>query len=539
MNAAPRTVPARTEVLVIGGGLGGAVVARRLAEKGIAVVCLEQGRRFDREDYPGRTAEWEVAAFGPWHPSPNVRRSAADYPVDDAQAQMKPLLFNGLGGSTILYGGHWMRFLPSDFAVRSLDGVGDDWPLTYDELAPYYDEADRDFGVSGLAGDPAYPERPDYPLPPLPIGAWGEKVAAAHAALGWHWWPGSNAIASRPYDGRRPCVQRSTCGWGCNEGAKASVDVTHWPKAEAAGVQVVTGARVSRIVVGADGRASGALYRVEGGPEEMIRADAVVLAASALGTPRLLLASADARHPHGLANGSGLVGRRLMMHPFTRVVGLFDEDLGSHQGHWGQSLYAMEFAETDERRGFVRGAKWNLTPSGGPMHAALFPWGERRWGEGLHAHVGEWLGRAAIWGISCDDLPDPENRVVLDEAARDGDGNPGVSVAYRIDENSRRMLAFNAARAAESFEAAGARRTLSLPLMDDFGWHPLGTCRMGRDPDTSVVDPFGRSHEIENLFIADGSTFVTGSSVNPAATIAALALRCADHMAAHGGRRPS
>lgn len=523
----------RTEVLVIGAGLAGAVVAERLASRGIAVACLEQGRRHDRADYPGDKPHFEVLAMGPWHGSPNVRRTAADYPIVEDEAEMKPLLFNGVGGSTILYGGHWMRFLPSDFRTCTLDGVGDDWPIDYDELAPYYDDADVAFGASGFAGDPSYPARRDYPLPPLPIGAWGEKVAAAHEALGWHWWPGSNSIASRPYDGRRPCVQRSTCGHGCNEGAKASTDLTHWPKAEAAGARLVCGARVARIVTGSDGRARGAVYSRDGGPEEILEADAIVLAASAIGTARLLLMSAGGAHPDGLCNGSGLVGRRLMMHPFTRVVGFFDEPLGSHQGHWGQSLYSMEFAETDAARGFVRGAKWNLTPSGGPLHAVLFPWpDEPIWGPPLHEHVTKWLDRSAIWGISCEDLPDPDNRVLLDDDLVDRDGNPAPRVIYTVSENSRRMLAFNIERATESFVAAGAYETTSLPLMPEFGWHPLGTCRMGDDPETSVVDRFGRTHQVSNLFIADGSVVVTGSSVNPAATIGALALRTADHIAA-------
>lgn len=523
----------RTEVLVVGGGLAGAVVSERLARAGIAVTCLEQGRRHERSNYPGDKVQFEVEALGPWSADPNVRRADADYPIDVSEAAMIPLLFNGVGGSTILYGAHWMRFLPSDFRVRTLDAVGDDWPFDYEDIAPYYDAVDEAFGASGVAGDPAYPERGDYPLPPLPVGTWGEKLAAAHEALGWHWWPGSNAIASRPYDNRRPCVQRSTCGWGCNEGAKASTDLTHWPKAEAAGAKLVAGARVSRIETDGNRQACGAVFRRDHGPQELVEADLVVLAASAIGTARLLLLSETGAHPGGIANRSGLVGRRLMMHPFTRVVGFFDEPLGSHQGHWGQSLYSMEFAETDCSRGFVRGAKWNLTPSGGPLHAALFPWPEEPiWGEAMHRHVARWLDRSSIWGISCEDLPDPENCVSLNAASTDSDGNPGVSIRYALSENSRRMLAFNAARATESFKAAGAYDTISLPVMREYGWHPLGTCRMGEDPENSVVDPYGRSHDIENLFIADGSIMVTGSSVNPAATIAALALRTADHIVA-------
>lgn len=515
----------QSDVLVIGGGLSGAVFSLRLAEAGVDVVCLEQGRRWSPEDYPGRRDEFELAALGPWHANPNVRRGPDDTPIADDTSDIKPMLFHGAGGSTILYSAHWMRFLPSDFRVRSLDGVADDWPIDYRELAPYYDAVDRQFGVSGLAGDPAYPPRPDYPMPPLPIGAWGERVAAAHMRLGWHWWPGSNAIASRAYDGRRPCVQRSTCRAGCNETAKASTDLTHWPKAERLGARLVTGASVARITIDHAGRADGAIYHDAEGREQHARARLVVLAAHAIATPRILLNSGGG----GLANSSGLVGRRLMMHPLARIIGQFDEPMTSWQGHWGQSLYSMQFAETDGARGFLRGAKWNLSPSGGPLLAALYPRpGKRVWGEAMHRNVAEWLGRSAVWGITAEDLPDENNNVTLDAALRDRHGMPAPRLTYRIAENARAMLAFMSRRAEESFLEAGARRTLTRELVVENGWHALGTCRMGDDPERSVVDRWNRCHDIPNLMIVDGSVFVTCSSVNPAATIAALALRAAD-----------
>ncbi|MBX3598916.1 MAG: GMC family oxidoreductase [Rhizobiaceae bacterium] len=518
-----------TDVLIVGAGLSGAVVARRLSENGIKVICLEQGVRHNREDYRGRHRDWEIAALGPWHASPNVRRNPADYPINDTESAMKPLMFNGVGGSTILYGAHWMRFLPSDFRVRSLDGAADDWPITYSDIEPYYNQVDIDFGASGIAGDPAYPSHPDYPMPPLPINIWGEKVAAGHNRLGWHWWPGSNAIASRPYQGRYPCVQRSTCGYGCNEGAKASVDITHWPIAESLGAQLITEARVSRITHDRYGRATGAIYKGADGVERSVAANTTILAANAVGTARLLLMSHSAKYTAGLANASGLVGKRLMMHPFTRVVGFFDEPMESWQGHWGQSLYSLEFAETRADVGFIRGAKWNLGPSGGPLHAAMFSAdGRLKAGEDLHSHVKEWVGRTAIWGISCDDLPEEDNTVSLDAELVDADNNPAPKLTYKISPNSEAILKFNKARATESLEASGAYKTISNDVMPEYGWHPLGTCRMGTSSDNSVVDQFGAVHDVENLYIVDGSVFVTGSSVNPAATIAALALRAAD-----------
>lgn len=522
------TAPAEADVAVVGAGLSGAVIATELAGTGLRVVVLERGRRWSAEDYRGPHDDWEAAATGPWHPSPNRRRLPEDYPLNDSAAEMKPLMFNAVGGSTILYGAHWMRLLPSDFRRGTLDGAGDDWPIGYGDLAPFYDRVDRDFGASGLAGDPAGPARPEFPMPPLPLGAIAERVAAAHARLGWHWWPGSNAIASRPWQGRRPCVLRSACGEGCSEGAKASVDRTHLPRAEAAGAQVIAGARVVRVLTDAAGRAAGVLWRDAGGGMRRLSAPRVVLAANALGTARLLLGSA----PGGLANRSGLVGRRLMMHPFTRVAGLFDAPMGGSQGAWGQAIYSLEYAEAGPDR--PHGAKWNLGPSGGPLHAALFPWPDGTpWGARLHERVAAWLDRAALWGITVDDPPDPDNRVELDPgAAIEGDDLPGLRLTYRIAPSCRAALAFNAARARGSFEAAGAVETVALPLAPDYGWHLLGTCRMGDNPETSVVDRWGQAHDHPGLFVADSSVFVTGGSVNPAATVAALSLRTAGHMLA-------
>jgi choline dehydrogenase-like flavoprotein len=521
----------RADVVVVGAGAAGAVAAKRLAEAGVSVVCLEQGEWPDPKSYRGAKMDWEITALKQWHASPNVRRGLADYPVNESGSEMAPLMYNAVGGSTILYGGQWPRFLPSDFRVRSLDGVADDWPLTYYDLEPYYDRVDRDFAVSGLNGDPAYPSGEAPPLPPLPLGEAGTRVARAHNELGWHWWPAPNAIASRSYGGLKPCVLRGTCGWGCPDGAKASTDLTHWPVAESLGVRLATGARVREIPVGGNGLATGAVYVDRGGKEHLVEADVVVLAANAVGTARLLLLSTSSRCPDGLANSSGLVGRRLMMHPFTRVVGFFDDDLGSNQGQWGQSIQCMEFYETDVSRGFVRGAKWNLGPTGGPLTAALFPWPNARlWGPNVHEHVRKWLGRSAIWGITAEDLPEEQNRVTLDPDLADSAGVPAPKLTYRVSENSRRILEFNVERAEESLKAAGACSAVSLPLMRDFGWHLLGTAVMGTDPSRSVVDPYGRAHDVPNLYVIDGSTFVTSAGANPTPTICALALRATDRL---------
>lgn len=520
------------DVLIIGAGPTGAVAAKRFAQDGLKVVVLEQG---DWPDYTKARADhpdFELTAGRYWSANPNRRRAPADYPIDDSDSDIAAVLYNAVGGGTVIYAAHWQRNMPSDFRVKTLDGVGDDWPLTYEDLMPFYERVEQDFGVSGLEGDTAFPPGKGPPLPPAPIGPMGRRVAKAHNALGWHWWPAPNAIATRPHGPLNPCTQRATCMWGCVEGAKASVDITHWPHCLALGVQLITGARVRRLEVNKRGLVTGAVYVDRQGVEHQQKAGVTVLAAGGIGTPRLLLVSATPGHTHGLANGSGLVGRRLMMHPFGTVTGLFDDDLQSTHGLWGQHIHSLEFYETDSARGFVRGAKWGLQPTGGPLSMTRsYPWGDNPiWGKDFHRQLCRRLGHSAMWGIICEDLPDESNRVVLDPVLKDADGIPAPKLLYRMSENSRRLLDFHLARAVESLQAAGARETVIAPLIRETGWHLLGTATMGRDPQKSVVDPWGRCHEVPNLFIFDGSIWPTSSGMNPTATIAALALRCADHL---------
>jgi choline dehydrogenase-like flavoprotein len=520
------------DALIIGAGASGAVVAKRLAEAGFKVVCLEQGEWLNKDDYPGTRTDWELRARKEWATSPNVRGLSTDYPIDDSDSPVAPLMYNAVGGSTIIFAGAWPRALPSDFRVRSLDGVADDWPISYFDLQPYFYRTDRDFGVSGLSGDPAYPpDTEDAPMPPLPIGSAGLKVARAHTKLGWHWWPEFNAINSTPYDGRRPCVQRSTCQSGCNEGAKASTDATHWPKAIALGARLVTGARVSRIETNSAGLATGATWIDKQGAEHFEPARVVVVAANAIGTPRLLLLSASSRFPDGLANSSGLVGKRLMMHPFANVAGLFEEPLMSWQGQFGDLIESLEFYETDEKRGFVRGARWGMAPTGGPINAALpSRAGEQAWGPDHHLHFRTHFGHGANWGLFGEDLPDETNTVMLSKTITDSSGIAAPEIHYHMSDNTRRMLDFHIERARESLIEAGAFKIEVDRLMRYSGWHLLGTARMGDDPTRSVLDKWNRAHDVPNLYVVDGSCFVTSSGVNPTSTIVAIALRAADHM---------
>ncbi|GAB5471160.1 MAG: GMC family oxidoreductase [Rhodospirillales bacterium] len=521
------------DALIIGAGASGSIAARHLPGAGFKVVCLEQGTWVDNSEFQGDKPEWELMAQKRWHPNPNVRELGDDYPINTEESDVNPLMYAAVGGSTILWAAHWQRFMPSDFRVKTLDGVADDWPFTYEDLEPFYEQAEVEMGVSGLAGDPAFPPMKSPPLPPLPIGKIGMKAAEGMNKLGWHWWPGPNAIPSRAYGGRNACVRRGTCLTGCPEKSKASMDHTHWPQAIEDGATVITGARVREITVNAQGLADGAIYVDRSEQEHRQRARVVIVCCNGVGTPRLLFNSKSNRFPDGLANSSGLLGRNLMMHPYAAVSGHFDEPLESWLGPAGQTIQSMQWYETDQSRGFVRGAKWNCMPSGGPLGMRAAYGGKalsEAWGPNLHRNTRKVFGRSFEWGIIVEDLPDEANRVVLDEGLTDSDGVPAPKLIYKNSENTEKLIDFHLARAKEAMEASGAVETAETRLMRDCGWHLMGTARMGSDPARSVIDQWGRAHDVPNLYVFDGSTFVTSSGFNPTATIIAIALRSTHHM---------
>ncbi|MER8001031.1 GMC family oxidoreductase [Streptomyces sp. NPDC095613] len=524
---------AATEVLIIGAGPSGATSARILAESGYRVTVLEQGGWVNRIDYPSDKLERDVLLATSWSADPNVRRSAWDYPCDVSEADVHPLNFNGVGGSSIFYGAEWPRFIPSDFRIRSLYGLADDWPLTYEDLEPYYSLLDEMVGASGRPGDPAYPPTVEPPMPGVPIGRIGVKAAEGMNKLGWHWWPATQAIMTKTHGDRGACARWGTCMSGCPEGAKGSFDVAMWPAALAAGVTLITEARVREVTVDRAGLANGATWIDAAGQEHHTPASVVIVCANGIGTPRLLQLSTSSLFPDGLANSSGLVGKRLMMHPFVGVMGIYPEQLESWLGPFGANLYSMQFAETDLSRGFARGAKWSAMAIPGPMEIlaryADLPIAERTGAAG-QALVERALGRAFEWAASIEDLPVENNTVTLSPDMVDGSGIPAPKITYRLSEDSVRNLEWNVARMHEAHQAAGAIETKVVPWMPGVGWHMLGTARCGDDPATSVVDQYGRAHDVPNLFVLDGSVFVTSSSVNPTSTVVAFAARAVEHL---------
>lgn len=514
------------DVLVIGSGAAGAAVAKRLSEHCAKVVCLEQGDWRRAGDYPSAGLDYEGEFRRPrFSFSPNVRRRPEDYPVASVGQNPPDIeMVNAVGGTTVVWNCQCLRFHPSDFRARAIDGVARDWPIRYKDLEPFYDLYDRELGVSGLTGDPANPSR--FPqLPALPLGIAGRMAGRAFNKLGWHWWIFPTAILSRPYDGRPSCDLNGQGWYGCGVAAKAGTDVTHWPKALRNGAILRTRARVSHLPVDARGKVRGALYFDERGNLQEQLARVVVVCANGVGTPRLLLVSKSKEFPDGLANSSGLVGKGLMLHVWRSLRGIVPECIDSYRHPVYSPVFSHQFYETDTKRGFSRGYTLFISGTGGPLGTALrlnAPWGANH-----HKVMKRHFPHIVTVGIIGEDLPDDSNNVELDSNLKDSDGIPAPRVVYSFSENSRKLLDHAAARARELLEAAGADE-----ITDEGSWpgtsHLLGTARMGADPRTSVVNEWHRTHDVKNLFLVDGSSFVTGSAVGPTPTIGALALRCAD-----------
>jgi choline dehydrogenase-like flavoprotein len=512
------------DVLVIGAGAAGAALSWRLTEKGAKVVCLEQGGWIDPTTFPSMKPNYEIQLTrgGDFSLSPNIRNRKEDYPVTtDGENPPFVMMFNAVGGSTIHWQGIFPRFHPSDFRVKTLDGVADDWPISYKELEPYYDFNDIMIGVSGVSGDPANPPRSPRQTPPLPLGKMGNALVNGFEKLGWHWWVNDHGIISKKYKDRSPCMLHGKCMFGCPMGAKATTDRTYWPLAIEKGAEIRTWSRVKEVTVDETGKAKGAIYFDKDGNTQEIKAKVVVVCCNGIGTPRLLLNSKSSLFPDGLGNSNGLVGKNFMVHPALFINGVFEETMDSHIGPMGSPLFSHEFYETDKNRDFVRGYMLYGERTFGPLsHSGGIPWGEKH-----HKAFGEIFPHQVGLTVLADDLPEESNTVRLDENEVDSNGIPAAKVTYSLSENSKKMLDHASKRATEVLEAAGAK-TVNIPPPANMA-HLMGTARMGTNETNSVVDKNNKVHGVPNLFVVDGSSFTTGAGVNPTSTIMALALRAA------------
>jgi choline dehydrogenase-like flavoprotein len=514
----------RVDVVVIGSGAAGGALTWRLTEMGAKVVCLEQGGWIDPSSFPSAKGDYETHLMrGDFNFDPNVRQRPEDYPtISSGSYPPSIIMFNAVGGTTIHWQGHFTRFHPSDFLARTLDGVADDWPVTYEELEPYYDLNDEMIGVSGLNGDPANPPRSPRQTPPLPIGKAGNTIVSGFEKLGWHWWPSDQAILSAPYKNRPPCMLHGKCMFGCPIGAKASTDRTYWPLSIEKGAEIRPWSRVKEITVTKNGQAKGVLYFDKAGNINELKAKVVVVCCNGVGTPRLLLNSKSSLFPNGLANSNGVVGKYFMIHPAIFAHGVFHDELDSHLGAYGTALMSQEFYETRPGNNYVRGFSIHVNRTFGPFSQSIgLPWGTQH----HDSFKNTFPHRAAITSY-IDDLPEEHNRVELSEEMTDDNDIAAAKITYALGENSEKLLAQAKAKTVEALEASGAKQVIFLPIPN--GGHLMGSARMGLDPQKSVVNANNQAHDVKNLFIVDGSSFATAASINPTSTIMALALRAAD-----------
>jgi choline dehydrogenase-like flavoprotein len=548
--ALPAARRPRVDVCVVGSGAGGLPVATRLAQKGFRVVVLERGPWLTRRDFLEDELLMRRGMFWPTvEDEPRTWRPDPETPTERLPTNVQ-LFANAMvvGGSTVHYSALAWRFRESDFQVLSEDGPVDgatlaDWPISYSDLEPYYSQAEHELGVSGDERlNPWGPPRArNYPLPPVPRNSAGAIFERGARALGLHPMPIPLAILSRDYDGRSGCLGKGFCSsYGCPTGARSSTLEAYLPKGLATGrLELRPNSFATHVETDPRGRATGVAYIGTDGVPDRQEADIVILAAGGVETSRLLLLSASGAHPHGLANGSGLVGRNLMQHsPPATVLATFPEPLDGHMGT-SATRTVMDWYATDASRGFIRGGFAQPRAHGGdPIDYALRRIHPAAWGLAHKTSMRETWRHYLYSHVTGESLPVESNAVDLDPEVRDRHGLPVARATYKPHPNDDRLAAWIADRSAEVFEAAGATKVYNPgPINRKLHNHQMGTARMGNDPSTSVVDRWCRAHEVPNLYIADSSTFVTSAGLNPSLTITAMALRIADRIAATRGDR--
>ncbi len=493
---------------IVGAGAGGATLACKLAEAGFSVVVLEAGPFWrPLEDF----ASDEEAQQQLYWLEERLSGGA------DALALGGNNSGWGVGGSTVHFSMISLRFRPEWFRSRSQLGYGFDWPITYDELAPYYDEAERALAVSGPIDYPWGPPRRRYPYREHEMNAAGLVLARGAEKMGIRWSSVPLATVSAPRGKSPPCVYRGFCNFGCATNAKQSALIVWIPRALAAGAEVRDLAMAGRIELGADGRAAGVHYR-RNDAWRFQRARNVVVSGYAIETPRLLLNSACGRFPQGLANGSGLVGTHLTTHAGPGVWARFDEAIRWYKGPPNMAV-CEHWNYTDAGKDFHGGYAFM---SQGPLPRAwaqLLVTERHLWGMALRREMADYNHMAGLVAVA-ETEPRACNRVALADV-RDRHGLPVAHVTFEYSANDRRMQDHARRFMGEMLAAAGGKDAWTS---DDTS-HILGTCRMGGDRETSVVDADGRSWDVPNLWICDGSLFPTAGGVNPSLTIQALACR--------------
>jgi len=505
------------DVCIVGAGAPGGVLAYDLAKAGLKVVVIEAGPFWDPQ-HDFASDELSMRKLG-WQETRLV----------DGQDPLRLGHNNsgrGVGGGTVHFTGVFLRFHESDFMTRTLDGVGEDWPIRYQDLAPYYDRIEREIAVSGPDHFPWGAFHGPYPYPVRePISANAQLFREACAKLGMESVVAPLAILSGPFDGRPPCINRGFCNQGCMPNAKYSGLIHHIPKAIQEGAEVLSDCMVTEILSEGN-RVTGVVFSHDGQTYRQ-RARVVILAGFVVETPRLLLHSATPHFPDGLANSSGWVGKAIMPHSSHDVYGRLPEEVRLYKGTPVLSL-SQHFYETDPDRGFARG--YTLIAHGSrPVAMAGAIAADREdgsflWGQKLRETMLDYNLYARITLVG-EVLPHPDNAVTL-SGLKDEYGMPVPKVTFSYQENDKKLYKHAIGQMNRLIEAMGG---VPEHVVSDTA-HLMGGCRMGSDPQTSVVNEYGQSHDIPNLFIAGASTFVTSGGANPTNTVMALAACTADKL---------
>jgi choline dehydrogenase-like flavoprotein len=531
------------DFIIVGSGAAGGVMAKELSTNGFRVVVLEQGPYLKESAFVHDEIKVLREDLLTNHPElqPNTFRKT---PEEKAKPQRAVAYGRCVGGTSVHFAANYWRFHEIDFVERSkvgaIPGTGfADWPITYADLEPYYSKVEWEVGVSGLAGASPFdpPRSKPYPMPPLPVKSSGVIFERAARKLGWHPYPTPLAILSQPRAGRSACVNCGFCwGFGCEVGAKSSSLASVIPMAERTGrCEIRPDSYVYRIELNAGGRAVGALYFDAQRNIHLQKAKAIVVCANGAETPRLLLLSTNKLFPNGLANSSGLVGKYLMCNSHARAEGLFEHPLNDYKG-FAASRVLHDFYELDPKEvGFCGGggldARFDFTPYF--FAAQGLPPETPRWGRSFKSALRHNFSRTMTVTSAGTSLPLESNSFSLDPDLKDAWGLAALRMTYKDHPDDLKLATWLNQRALELLDAGGAVRKWSHPITEvQFTVQLLGTCRMGGDPKTSVINSDHRTHDIENLFLCDGSSFVSSGRGQPTLTIQALAYRAADRITA-------
>jgi choline dehydrogenase-like flavoprotein len=503
-------------VVIVGSGAGGGTLANELCQQGIKVVVLEAGAMQSNASFIND--EWKSFVQLAWL---DPRTTSGSWRVAKDFAGLPAWVCKTVGGTTTHWAGASLRFQADEFKARSV--YGDikganlmDWPLTLDELAPYYARAEDKMGVTRTNGIPGLPGNNNFKV----MSAGAKKLGYKEVHTG------NMAINSRPRDDRGRCMQLGFCFQGCKSGAKWSTLYTELPRAEKTGnLDLRAECHVTRIEHDAQGKASAVVYFDKSGAEQRQQARVVCVAGNSIETPRLLLLSASNLFKDGLANSSGQVGRNYMRHMTGSVYAMFKNPVHMYRGTTMAGIIRDE-AVNNPKRGFVGGYELETLSLGIPFMAAfLNPGG---WGADFTEYMDNYTHLAGMWLVG-EDMPRETNRVTLNSAVKDKWGSAAPNVHFDDHDNDLAMRDHAFTQGQRVYEAAGAIKSFRTPPYPST--HNLGTCRMGASAKDSVCNAFGQSHDVNNLFISDGSQFTTGGAENPTLTIVTLAIRQAEYIA--------